>query len=127
MGIYDEVPDKKHGGILDAHRQSASVIEASDLEYTILRPAWFTNADEIDYETTQKGEPLNGSVMSRKSVAALIVKLAESPELKVHRSLGVSKPEYQAVVNHSVRRRPRLALEGASPMQMRRRGTRPIP
>ena len=82
MGIYDEVPDKKHGGILDAHRQSASVIEASDLEYTILRLAWFTNADEIDYETTQKGEPLNGSVMSRKSVAALIVKLAESPELR---------------------------------------------
>ena len=31
MSIYDEVPDKKHGGILDAHPQSASVIEASDL------------------------------------------------------------------------------------------------
>ncbi|MCY7939622.1 NAD(P)H-binding protein [Bacillus inaquosorum] len=28
------------------------IIEASDLDYTILRPAWFTNKDEIDYETT---------------------------------------------------------------------------
>ncbi len=32
------------------------------------------------------------SVVSRKSVAALVVKLAESPELEVRRRLGVSKP-----------------------------------
>jgi len=31
-------------------------------------------------------------VVSRKGVAALVVKLAESPELEVRRSLGVSKP-----------------------------------
>jgi uncharacterized protein YbjT (DUF2867 family) len=91
MGIYDEVPGEKHGGILDPYRKSAKVIEASDLDYTILRPAWFTDANEIDYETTQKGEPFRGSVVSRKSVAALIVKLAESPELEVRKSLGVSK------------------------------------
>jgi uncharacterized protein YbjT (DUF2867 family) len=92
MGIYDEVPGEKHGSILDPYRESAKVIEASDLDYTILRPAWFTEADEIDYETTQKGEPFKGSVVSRKSVAALVVKLAESPELEVRRSLGLSKP-----------------------------------
>lgn len=88
-----QVPGEKHGSILDPYRKSAQVIEASDLDYTILRPAWFTDADEIDYETTQKGEPFKGSVVSRKSVAALVVKLAESPELEVRRSLGVSKPE----------------------------------
>jgi uncharacterized protein YbjT (DUF2867 family) len=93
MGIYDEVPGEKHGSILDPYRKSAKVIEDSDLDYTILRPAWFTDADEIDYETTQRGEPFKGSIVSRKSVAALVVKLAESPELEVHRSLGVSKPE----------------------------------
>jgi uncharacterized protein YbjT (DUF2867 family) len=93
MGIYDEVPGEKHGSILDPYRKSARVIETSDLDYTILRPAWFTNADEIDYETTQKGTPFQGSVVSRKSVAALVVKLTESPELEVRRSLGVSKPE----------------------------------
>lgn len=92
MGIYDEVPGEKHGSILDPYRKSARIIEASDLDYTILRPAWFTEADEIDYETTQKGEPFKGSVVSRKSVAALVVKLAESPELEVRRSLGLSKP-----------------------------------
>jgi hypothetical protein len=60
--------------------------------YRVLRPAWFTNVDEIDYETTQKGERFRGSIVSRKSVAALVVKLAESPELDIRRSLGVSRP-----------------------------------
>jgi uncharacterized protein YbjT (DUF2867 family) len=93
MGIYDEVPGEKYGSILDPYRKAAQIIEASDLDYTILRPAWFTNQDEIDYETTQKGEPFKGSVVSRKSVAHLVVTLAVSPELEVRRSLGVNKPE----------------------------------
>jgi len=92
MGIYDEVPGEKYGSILDPYRKSAAIIEASDLDYTILRPAWLTDKDEIDYETTQKGEPFKGSVVSRKSVAHLVVKLATSPELEVRRSLGVNKP-----------------------------------
>ena len=93
MGIYDEVPGQKYRSVLDPYRDAARVIEASDLDYTILRPAWFTDADEIDYETTQKGEPFKGGVVSRKSLADLIVKLAASPDLEVRRSLGVSKPE----------------------------------
>jgi uncharacterized protein YbjT (DUF2867 family) len=93
MGIYDEVPGQRYSSVLDPYRKSALVIEDSDLDYTILRPAWFTGADEIDYETTQKGETFRGSVVSRKSVAALVVKLATHPDLEVRRSLGVSKPE----------------------------------
>lgn len=93
MGIYDEVPGEKYGCILDPYRRSAEIIEASDLDYTILRPAWLTDQDEIDYETTQKGEPFKGRVVSRKSVADLVVKLALSPELEVRRSLEVNKPE----------------------------------
>ncbi|HTX68804.1 MAG TPA: NAD(P)H-binding protein [Thermoleophilia bacterium] len=93
MGIYDEVPGQTYSGVLDSYRDAAEVIEASDLDYTILRPAWFTSAGEVDYETTQKGEPFKGGVVSRKSVAALVVKLAMSPDLEVRGSLGVSKPE----------------------------------
>jgi uncharacterized protein YbjT (DUF2867 family) len=92
MGIYDEVPGERYGSVLDPYRKAAGIIEASDLDYTILRPAWFTDADEVDYETTEKGQPFKGRVVSRKSVAALVVKLAESPESEVRRSLGVSKP-----------------------------------
>jgi uncharacterized protein YbjT (DUF2867 family) len=92
MGIYDEVPGEKYGSILNPYRKAAQVIEASDLDYTILRPAWFTNKNEIDYETTQKGEPFKGSEVSRKSVADLVVKIALTPELEVRSSLGVNKP-----------------------------------
>lgn len=93
MGIYDEVPGEKYGSILNPYRKSAQVIEASNLDYTILRPAWFTNKNEIDYETTQKGELFKGAEVSRKSVADLVVKLAVTPGLEVRSSLGVNKPE----------------------------------
>jgi uncharacterized protein YbjT (DUF2867 family) len=33
---------------------------ASDVDYTILRPGWFTHNDEVRYEITQKGEPFKG-------------------------------------------------------------------
>jgi uncharacterized protein YbjT (DUF2867 family) len=92
MGIYGEVPGETYRSILDPYRDSARVIEESDLDYTILRPAWFTDADEVDYETTQKGEPFRGGIVSRKSLASLIVKLAQSPQLEIRRNLGVSKP-----------------------------------
>jgi uncharacterized protein YbjT (DUF2867 family) len=81
MGIYEEVPGETYRSVLDPYRDSARVIEESDLDYTILRPAWFTDADEVDYETTQKGEPFRGGIVSRKSLASLIVKLAQSPQL----------------------------------------------
>jgi uncharacterized protein YbjT (DUF2867 family) len=92
MGIYDEVPGQRYSSILGRYRNSAEIIEASELDYTILRPGWFTNKDEIDYEITQKGEPFKGHDISRKSLADLIVKLALTPGLEVRHSLGVSKP-----------------------------------
>lgn len=93
MGIYDEVPGEKYGSVLNPYRKAAQVIEASDLDYTILRPAWFTHSNEIDYETTQKGELFKGAEVSRKSVADLVVKLATNPEMEVRCSLGVNKPD----------------------------------
>lgn len=70
----------------------ADMIEASGLEYTILRPTWFTNADEVDYETTAKGEPEKGSVISKKSLGTLITKIIETPEKYTRQNLGVNKP-----------------------------------
>jgi uncharacterized protein YbjT (DUF2867 family) len=89
IGIYD-IPLKP---VLKPYRKAADVIEASDLEYTILRPTWFTNADEVDYETTRKGEPEKGSVISQKSLATLIATIIEFPEKHVRENLGVNKPE----------------------------------
>ena len=92
MGIYEEVPGERYRRILDPYRDSARVIEASGLDYTILRPGWFTDEDDIAYETTHKGEPFRGHDISRKSLATLVVKLATTPGLEVRQSLGVNTP-----------------------------------
>jgi len=89
IGIYD-APLRP---ILKPYRKAAGIIEASGLEYTILRPTWFTHADEVDYETTPKGEPEKGSVISQKSLATLITKIIESPERYICENLGVNKPD----------------------------------
>ncbi|MDM0050443.1 NAD(P)H-binding protein [Variovorax sp. J22R115] len=89
MGIYGEVPGERYRSILDPYRDSAAVIEASDLDYTILRPGWFTRAPSIDFTVTQKGEPFKGHDVSMNRLAYLITKLCLSPSLHVRCSLGV--------------------------------------
>lgn len=91
MGIYGEVPGERYRSVLDPYRDSAAVVEASGLDYTILRPGWFTHDEAIDYRLTQKGEPFQGREVSLNSLSDLIVQLALSPTLEVRKSLGVSR------------------------------------
>jgi uncharacterized protein YbjT (DUF2867 family) len=46
IGIYKS----PLASVLVPYRKLADVIESSDLEYTILRPDWFTNSNEVDYQ-----------------------------------------------------------------------------
>lgn len=100
IGIYDEVPGKfgewnnKMLGetYLPTYAAAVKAIEDSDLDYTVLRPAWLSNKDEVSYELTQKGEPFKGTEVSRKSIGELVAKLVGSPEKHLHESLGVNKP-----------------------------------
>jgi uncharacterized protein YbjT (DUF2867 family) len=99
LGIYDEVPGKfgawnnrAIAQYIPPYRRAADIVEASGLDYTILRPAWLTNNDEIDYETTGRNEPFKGTEVSRKSVADLIVKIINSPSTASYANLGVDKP-----------------------------------
>jgi uncharacterized protein YbjT (DUF2867 family) len=78
--------------ILVPYRKLADVIEGSGLEYTILRPDWFTNGNEVSYAITRKGESETGSAISRKSIAAFIAKIIENPEQWKNENLGISKP-----------------------------------
>jgi uncharacterized protein YbjT (DUF2867 family) len=91
MGIYGEVPGERYRSVLDPYRDSAAVIEASDLDFTVLRPGWFTRDEAIAYQVTQKGEPFKGHDVSLNSVSDLIVKLALTPGMEIRRSLGVSR------------------------------------
>jgi uncharacterized protein YbjT (DUF2867 family) len=88
IGIY-ETPLK---AVLKPYRAAADAVECSDLDYTVLRPAWFTSDNEVDYETTSKGEPERGSVISQKSLATFIAKIIAAPAQYARQSLGINKP-----------------------------------
>ena len=88
IGIYD----KPLRPVLKPYRAAADIIENSGLDYTVLRPTWFTDVDEVDYEITHKGQPEKGSVISQKSLASFIVRVIENPEQFIGESLGINKP-----------------------------------
>ena len=98
LGIYDELPGRFQqwnqamiGEYLKPFRRAADAIEASGLDYTIVRPAWLTDEDGVDYEITAKGETFKGTEVSRKSVANLIADIILTPSLHVGGSLGIDK------------------------------------
>lgn len=100
LGIYDEVPGafgewnrKEIGAYLPPYRRAADIIEASSLDYTVIRAAWLQDEDEIDYATTAKSEPFEGTEISRKSVAAAVVAIVEDPSRWSKANIGLHKPD----------------------------------
>lgn len=99
MGIYQEIPawlgdspEPYHNPILKSFRQAADRIEQSSLNYTIIRPGWYTNGP-INYEITQKGEPFGGHDVSRQSIADYVIRLINDPTLDNQASVGINTPE----------------------------------
>ena len=90
MGIYGEVPGETYRGVLDPYRECAALIEASDLDYTILRPGWFTRKSVGPCRVTQKGEPFQGHDIALDSLSALIARIVTTPDLYLRCSIGVS-------------------------------------
>lgn len=88
IGIY-KTPLKS---VLIPYRKLADNIEASKLDYTIIRPQWFTNDNEVDYELTRKGQAEKGSAISQKSLATFIAEVIESPEKYVNENVSINKP-----------------------------------
>lgn len=100
LGIYDEVPgaygqwnhQMLDDGYLPTYAAAAKVIETSGLAFTIIRPAWLSDKDEINYEITHRTDAFKGTEVSRKSVAAEVVRLIQNPTEAVGDSLGLNKP-----------------------------------
>jgi nucleoside-diphosphate-sugar epimerase len=90
MGIYGEAPGEKYRSVLDPYRESAALIEASDLDYTIPRPGWFTRKPEGPSPITKKGEPFQGHDIALDSLSALIARIVTTPGVYVRCSTGVS-------------------------------------
>ncbi|WP_353989860.1 NAD(P)H-binding protein [Pediococcus argentinicus] len=101
LGVDDEVPGKfgewnkdtlVPDGYLATETGAVRLIEASDLNYTIIRPSWLSDEDEVDYEITRQGELLTGTEVSRKSVADFVTKLIQDPNQYEKESIGLNKP-----------------------------------
>ncbi|KRN36895.1 oxidoreductase [Lactobacillus acetotolerans DSM 20749 = JCM 3825] len=99
LGIYDEVAGKfgewnkeTLGNYITEYAKAAKRIENSDLDYTIVRPSWMTNKDEVDYQKSKKGEPITNTEVSRKSIASYVYELIKNPSEDVHESIGLEKP-----------------------------------
>lgn len=96
MGIYNEIPasvgsngNLSSNGVLRPYREAADVIEASDLNYTVIRPGWFTNGP-VDYEITRKGEPFGGHDVSISSIADFVKKAIADETYYSHDSVGLN-------------------------------------
>lgn len=98
MGIYNEIPaavgasgNLASNPVLQTYRDAADVIEASDLNYTIIRPGWFDNGNDTAYQVTHKGEPFGGHDVSVVSIADLVMRLTHDPKLGARDSLGINR------------------------------------
>lgn len=98
MGIYNEIPasigengNLKYNPILQSYRDAADIVEASGLNYTVIRPGWFTSGP-VDYEVTHKGEPFGGHDVSIASIADLVKRLVQDSNLYSKESVGINTP-----------------------------------
>ena len=111
MGIYGEVPGGRYRSVLNPYRDSAAEIEESNLDYTILRPGWFTHDHEVDYRITQRGEPFRGHDVSLESLSDLIAKLITMPGLHVRSSLGISRVRHRSGIRWALSSKPQTSKE----------------
>ncbi|MGQ2383390.1 NAD(P)H-binding protein [Lactiplantibacillus plantarum] len=96
MGIYDEIPasvgasgNLSSNPVLRIYREAADVVEASDLNYTLIRPGWFTGGP-VDYEITKKGEPFGGHDVSINSIADFVKNAIVDNDYYAHDSVGLN-------------------------------------
>lgn len=96
MGIYDEIPasigdsgNLSHNSMLRSYREAADIIEGSNLNYTVIRPGWFTGGP-VDYEITKKGEPFGGHDVSISSIADFVKDAIADDNYYSHDSVGLN-------------------------------------
>lgn len=97
VGIYNEIPDEIDGeDNLDnepeqmPNRKAVDIVEASDLNYTVLRPGYLGEGDEDDFVLTFKGEPAKGYTTTIPSLVKLAVNLISDDELYSRESVSIT-------------------------------------
>lgn len=72
-------------------RDFADLVEASDLDYVMLRITWLYNKGLVPLKVTRKGEPFTSAQVSRQSVAQFVVDLLTGKEDYHRESLGLGE------------------------------------
>lgn len=73
--------------------ESADIVEASDLDYVILRTTWLYNdAKKLDVDISPKGEPFKDAQITREAVAKFASDLLTGKEDYHHANLGIGEP-----------------------------------
>lgn len=73
--------------------QSANLVEASDLDYVILRTTWLYNdADNTKIEVSEKGKPFKDAQITREAVAKFAAELLTGTANYHKANLGIGEP-----------------------------------
>ena len=97
MGTLNEIPawgaagNVENAPMLEDYRNAGEVVAASDLDYTVIRPGWYTNGS-VNYEVTREGDPFGGHDVSRESIADLIMRLIADDSLYARENIGINTP-----------------------------------
>lgn len=98
VGIYNEIPNDidpqdnvENNPDQVPNRQAVDVVEASALNYTVLRPGYLQDGDENDYTLTVKGEAAKGYITTIPSIANLAVQLIYDSSLYSRESVSITK------------------------------------
>ena len=98
VGIYNEIPDEIDGeDNLDnepaqlPNRQAVDIVEASDLNYTVLRPGYLKEGEETDFVLSVKGEPAKGYITTIPSLVKLAVQLISDENLYIKESVSITR------------------------------------
>ncbi|PWG00113.1 NAD(P)H-binding protein [Levilactobacillus bambusae] len=99
MGIYNEVPARygesknlDHNPSLHVYRKAADIVESSNTDYTVIRPAWYDFGATV-YELTKKGEQPGGNCVSVDAVGHYVLQLVKDPAQDVRASVGINRPQ----------------------------------
>lgn len=104
VGIYNEIPDEiDDEDNLDnepaqiPNRKAVDVVEASDLNYTVLRPGYLGEGDADDFVLTMKGEAAKGYTTPIPALVKLAVQLIENDALYSRESISITQDATKAI------------------------------
>ena len=98
VGIYNEIPAEMDGDdnvdnepAQIPNREAVDLVEASNLNYTVLRPGYLREGNKDDYVLTVKGEAAKGYISTIPSVAEFVKKLIADEKLYSRESVSITK------------------------------------